>query len=61
MATWSTLDQTYPLGLHCDSPFEDLRGQAGSEVWNKHRRDANENGNGQEEREAESWSMEKKP
>ena len=30
-------------------------------MWNKHRRDVNENGNGQAEREAESWSMEEKP
>lgn len=61
MVTWPALDQTYPLDLHCDSTLEDLCGHAGSEVWNEHRRDVSKNGNGQAEREAESWSMEKQP
>lgn len=32
-----------------------------SEVWNNHRRDLDENGDGQAGREAEGWSMGKQP
>ena len=61
MTTWPTLDQTYPSGLHCGSPLGDAGGYVSSEVWNKHRRDLDENGDGQAGREAEGWSMEKQP